>query len=76
MWSGQEDMSPLGLAILHRAQNLLVPIHQFITFFVYLCWKSFYMYIAWSNYGLDVLNIAQTTQFQIFSISPSVYQKL
>ena len=62
MWSVQENLSPLGPAVLHMAQNLLVPIRQSMTFSVYLCWKSFYTHIAWSNYGLDVLNLAQTYQ--------------
>ena len=56
----QENFSPFGLAVLHMAQNLPVPIHQSMTFSVYLCSNSFYTHIAWSNYGLDVLNIAQT----------------
>ena len=60
---GQENLSPLGLAILHRAKNLLVPIHQSMIFSIYLYLKSFYMHIAWSNYGLNVLNIAQTHLF-------------
>ena len=59
MWS---EFVSTGLAVLHMAQNLLVPIHQSMTFSVYLCWKSFYTHIAWSNYGLDVFNIAQTYQ--------------
>ena len=60
---GQENLSPLGLAVQHRATYLLVAIHQSMTFSVYLCLKSFYTHIAWSNYGLDVLNIAQTYLF-------------
>ena len=39
---GQENLSPLGLAGLHRAKNLLVPIHQSMTFSLYLYLKSFY----------------------------------
>ena len=60
---GQENLSPLGLAVLHRAKDLLVPICLSMTFSVCLCLKSFYTHIAWSNYGLDVLNIAQTYLF-------------
>ena len=59
---GQENLSPLGLAVLHRAKNLQVPI-QSMTFSVYLCLKSFYAHIAWPNYGLDALDIAQTYLF-------------
>ena len=47
----------------YKAKNLLVPIHQSMSFSVYLCLKSFYMHIACSNYGLDVLSIAQTYLF-------------
>ena len=60
--AGQENLSQIGLVVLHRAKNVLVPIHQSMisqaTSFIF-----FYIHIAWSNYGLDVLNIAQTYLF-------------